>query len=132
MAIKLWTKLTRKESRDFLSLKEAIARQVLVFEELKSHGINSVNLIPKKTVQAMARYLVILAELESRGVKSLKLIPKKADRDLVQEARRLEGDNPLLREKIIPLLVQEAHALEAQITSLTDNLMEHDAHSANP
>ena len=123
MAIKLWTKLTRKESRDFLSLKEAIARQVLVLEELKSHGINSVNLIPKKTVQAMARYLVILAELESRGVKSLKLIPKKADRDLVQEARRLEGDNPLLREKIIPLLVQEAHALEAQITSLTDNLM---------
>ena len=123
MAIKLWTKLTRKESKDFLSLKEAIARQLLVLQELKAYGINSVNLIPKKTVHAMARYLVILAELESRGVKSLKLIPKKADRDLVQEARRLESDNPLLREKIIPLLVQEAHALEAQITSLTDNLM---------
>ena len=123
MAIKLWTKLTRKESKDFLSLKEAIARQLLVLQELKAYGINSVNLIPKKTVHAMARYLVILAELESRGVKSLKLIPKKADRDLVQEARRLESDNPLLREKFIPLLVQEAHALEAQITSLTDNLM---------
>ena len=80
MAIKLWTKLTRKESKDFLALKEAIARQLLVLQELKSHGIDSVNSIPKKTVQAMARYLVILADLESRGVKSLNLIPKKADR----------------------------------------------------
>ena len=123
MAIKLWTKLTRKESKDFLALKEAIARQLLVLQELKSHGIDSVNSIPKKTVQAMARYLVILADLESRGVKSLNLIPKKADRELVQEARRLKSDNPLLREKIIPLLVQEARALEAQITTLIDDPM---------
>jgi long-chain acyl-CoA synthetase len=123
MAIKLWTKLSRKESKDFLALKEAIARQLLVLKELKSHGINSVNLIPKKTLHAMPRYLEILADLESRGIKSLNLFPKKADRDLVQEARRLESDNPLLREKTILLLVQEAQALDAQITSLTDNPM---------
>ena len=123
MAIKLWTKLTRKESKDFLSLKAAIARQLLVAQELKSHGINSINLIPKKTVQAMARYLVILAELESRGIKSLNLIPKKFDRDLVQEARQLESNNLLLREKIIPILVKEAYSLESEITSLTDKLM---------
>ena len=106
MVSKLWTKLTRKESKDFLALKEAIARQSLVHGKLKSHGIESIDLIPKKTVQAMARYLVILAELESRGIKSLNLIPKKFDRDLVQEARRLESDNALLREKIIPTLVK--------------------------
>ena len=123
MVSKLWTKLTRKESKDFLALKEAIARQSLVHGKLKSHGIESIDLIPKKTVQAMARYLVILAELESRGIKSLNLIPKKFDRDLVQEARRLESDNALLREKIIPTLVKEAYAIESEITSLTAKLM---------
>jgi acyl-coenzyme A synthetase/AMP-(fatty) acid ligase len=123
MVNKLWTKLIRKESKDFLALKEAISRQLLVHGKLKSHGIESIDLIPKKTVQAMARYLVILTELESRGIKNLNLIPKKVDRDLVQEARRLESDNPLLSEKIIPALVKDAYSLESEITSLTTKLM---------
>jgi acyl-coenzyme A synthetase/AMP-(fatty) acid ligase len=123
MPSKLWSKLTRKESKDVLALKVAIARQLLVLAELKLHGIESINLIPKKTVQAMAHYLVVVAELESRGIESINLIPKKVDRDLVQEARRLESNNPLLREKIIPILVKEAHSLENEITSLTDKLM---------
>ena len=42
----------------------------------------------------------VLAELESRGVTSINRIPKKADKDLVDEARALAAEVPVVTEKL--------------------------------
>jgi RNA polymerase primary sigma factor len=42
----------------------------------------------------------VLAELDSRGVTSINRIPKKADKDLVDEARALATEVPVLIEKL--------------------------------
>ncbi len=89
MPSKLWSKLTRKESKNFLALKESMARQ-----------------------------LVVLAELESRGIKSINLIPKKVDRILVQEARLLATDIESMRERLIGTEFElELFVLESTSTS---------------
>jgi acyl-coenzyme A synthetase/AMP-(fatty) acid ligase len=72
MPSKLWSKLTRRESKDFLALKVAIARQ-----------------------------LPVLEELNSRGIKSINLIPKKVNRELVQEARSLENEITSLTDRLM-------------------------------
>ena len=72
MVSKLWTKLTRKESKDFLALKEAISRQLLVH-----------------------------SRLTGRGIKSINSIPKKVNRELVQEARSLENEITSLTAKLM-------------------------------
>jgi RNA polymerase primary sigma factor len=42
----------------------------------------------------------VLAELETRGITSINRIPKKADKDLVDEARALANEVPVLIEKL--------------------------------
>jgi RNA polymerase primary sigma factor len=49
---------------------------------------------------AVLRQNEILAELDSRGVTSINRIPKKADKDLVDEARALATEVPVLIEKL--------------------------------
>jgi RNA polymerase primary sigma factor len=49
---------------------------------------------------AVLRQNEVLAELETRGVSSINRIPKKADKDLVDEARALATDVPVLIEKL--------------------------------
>ena len=49
---------------------------------------------------AVLRQNEVLAELESRGVSSINRIPKKADKDLVDEARALAADVPVMIEKL--------------------------------
>jgi RNA polymerase primary sigma factor len=49
---------------------------------------------------AVLRQNEVLAELEVRGVTSINRIPKKADKDLVDEARALASDVPLMVEKL--------------------------------
>ena len=49
---------------------------------------------------AVLRQNEVLAELDSRGVTSINRIPKKADKDLVDEARALATEVPVLIEKL--------------------------------
>ena len=49
---------------------------------------------------AVLRQNEVLAELENRGVSSINRIPKKADKDLVDEARALAADVPVMIEKL--------------------------------
>ena len=49
---------------------------------------------------AVLRQNEVLAELETRGVSSINRIPKKADKDLVDEARALATDVPVMIEKL--------------------------------
>ena len=48
----------------------------------------------------MLRQNEVLAELDSRGVTSINRIPKKADKDLVDEARALAAEVPVMIEKL--------------------------------
>ena len=49
---------------------------------------------------AVLRQNEVLAELENRGVSSINRIPKRADKDLVDEARALAADVPVMIEKL--------------------------------
>ncbi len=49
---------------------------------------------------AVLRQNEVLVELENRGVSSINRIPKKADKDLVDEARALAADVPVMIEKL--------------------------------
>jgi RNA polymerase primary sigma factor len=49
---------------------------------------------------AVLRQNEVLAELENRGVTSINRIPKKVDKDLVDEARALAADVPVMIEKL--------------------------------
>ena len=49
---------------------------------------------------AVLRQNEVLAELETRGVSSINRIPKKADKDLVDEARALAAEVPVMIEKL--------------------------------
>ena len=49
---------------------------------------------------AVLRQHEVLAELEKRGVTSINRIPKKADKDLVDEARALATEVPVIVEKL--------------------------------
>ena len=49
---------------------------------------------------AVLRQNEVLAELETRGVTSINRIPKKADKDLVDEARALAAEVPVMIEKL--------------------------------
>ena len=49
---------------------------------------------------AVIRQNEVLAELESRGVTSINRIPKKVDKDLVDEARALAAEIPVMVEKL--------------------------------
>jgi len=49
---------------------------------------------------AVLRQNEVLAELETRGVSSINRIPKKADKDLVDEARALATEVPVIIEKL--------------------------------
>ncbi len=50
--------------------------------------------------RAVLRQHEVLAELEKRGVTSINRIPKKTDKDLVDEARALATDVPVIVEKL--------------------------------
>ena len=50
--------------------------------------------------RAVLRQHEVLAELEKRGVTSINRIPKKTDKDLVDEARALATDVPIIVEKL--------------------------------
>ena len=52
------------------------------------------------TKNAVRRQNEVLAELETRGVTSINRIPKKVDKDLVDEARALATDVPVMVEKL--------------------------------
>jgi RNA polymerase primary sigma factor len=52
------------------------------------------------TKNAVLRHNEVLAELESRGITSINRIPKKVDKDLVDEARSLATEVPMMIEKL--------------------------------
>ncbi len=52
------------------------------------------------TKNAVLRHNEVLAELELRGITSINRIPKKVDKDLVDEARSLAAQVPLMIEKL--------------------------------
>ena len=97
----------KKASAKKTSAKKAPAKKVAPVKKIaKAAKIELKKTLTAKDVQAIidAKHAVtrnaeILAELESRGVTSINRIPKKADKDLVDEARALAIEIPVITEK---------------------------------
>ena len=98
----------KKASAKKTSAKKAPAKKVASVKKIaKAAKIELKKTLTAKDVQAIidAKHAVtrnseILAELESRGVTSINRIPKKADKDLVDEARALAIEIPIITEKL--------------------------------
>ena len=88
--------------------KKAVAKKVApVKKAAPAKKIELKKVLTAKDVQqivdaknAVLRQNEVLAELENRGVSSINRIPKKADKDLVDEARALAADVPVMIEKL--------------------------------
>jgi RNA polymerase primary sigma factor len=76
--------------------KAAPAKKIELKKVLTAKDVQQI--VDAKT--AVLRQNEVLAELETRGVTSINRIPKKADKDLVDEARALATDVPVLVEKL--------------------------------
>jgi RNA polymerase primary sigma factor len=76
--------------------KAAPAKKVELKKDLTAKDVQQI--VDAKN--AVLRQNEVLAELETRGVTSINRIPKKADKDLVDEARALASDVPLMVEKL--------------------------------
>jgi RNA polymerase primary sigma factor len=88
--------------------KKAVAKKVApVKKAAPAKKVELKKVLTAKDVQqivdaknAVLRQNEVLAELENRGVSSINRIPKKADKDLVDEARALAADVPVMIEKL--------------------------------
>ena len=76
--------------------KAAPAKKVELKKDLTAKDVQQI--VDAKN--AVLRQNEVLAELDSRGVTSINRIPKKADKDLVDEARALATEVPILVEKL--------------------------------
>jgi RNA polymerase primary sigma factor len=76
--------------------KAAPAKKVELKKDLTAKDVQQI--VDAKN--AVLRQNEVLAELDSRGVTSINRIPKKADKDLVDEARALAAEVPVLVEKL--------------------------------
>jgi RNA polymerase primary sigma factor len=76
--------------------KAAPAKKIELKKDLSAKDVQQI--VDAKN--AVLRQNEVLAELDSRGVTSINRIPKKADKDLVDEARALATEVPVLVEKL--------------------------------
>ena len=76
--------------------KAAPAKKIELKKDLTAKDVQQI--VDAKN--AVLRQNEVLAELDSRGVTSINRIPKKADKDLVDEARALATEVPVLIEKL--------------------------------
>ena len=76
--------------------KAAPAKKIELKKDLTAKDVQQI--VDAKN--AILRQNEVLAELDSRGVTSINRIPKKVDKDLVDEARALAAEVPVLIEKL--------------------------------
>jgi len=76
--------------------KAAPAKKIELKKDLTAKDVQQI--VDAKN--AVLRQNEVLAELDARGVTSINRIPKKADKDLVDEARALATEVPVLVEKL--------------------------------
>ena len=76
--------------------KAAPAKKIELKKDLTAKDVQQI--VDAKN--AVLRQNEVLAELEARGVTSINRIPKKADKDLVDEARALAAEVPVMIEKL--------------------------------
>jgi RNA polymerase primary sigma factor len=76
--------------------KAALAKKIELKKDLTAKDVQQI--VDAKA--AVLRQNEVLAELDSRGVTSINRIPKKVDKDLVDEARALAAEVPVMIEKL--------------------------------
>jgi len=79
-----------------VSVKKSAPVKIALKKDLTAKDVQAI--VDAKN--AVLRQHEVLAELEKRGVTSINRIPKKADKDLVDEARALATQVPLMVEKL--------------------------------
>ena len=77
-------------------VKKAPVKKIELKKDLTAKDVQAI----VDTKNAVLRHNEVLAELESRGITSINRIPKKVDKDLVDEARSLAGEVPMMIEKL--------------------------------
>jgi RNA polymerase primary sigma factor len=78
------------------AVKKAPAKKIELKKDLTAKDVQTI----VDTKNAVLRHNEVLAELELRGITSINRIPKKVDKDLVDEARSLAAQVPLMIEKL--------------------------------
>ena len=78
------------------AVKKPIVKKVELKKDLTAKDVQAI--VDAKN--AVLRHNEVLAELEARGITSINRIPKKVDKDLVDEARSLASEVPLMIEKL--------------------------------
>jgi RNA polymerase primary sigma factor len=78
------------------AVKKAPAKKIELKKDLTAKDVQTI----VDTKNAVLRHNEVLAELELRGITSINRIPKKVDKDLVDEARSLAAEVPLMIEKL--------------------------------
>ena len=77
-------------------VKKAAVKKVELKKDLSAKDVQAI----VDTKNAVLRHNEVLAELELRGITSINRIPKKVDKDLVDEARSLATQVPVMIEKL--------------------------------
>ena len=77
-------------------VKKVPAKKIELKKDLTAKDVQTI----VDTKNAVLRHNEVLAELELRGITSINRIPKKVDKDLVDEARSLAAQVPLMIEKL--------------------------------
>ena len=78
------------------AVKKAPVKKIELKKDLTAKDVQAI----VDTKNAVLRHNEVLAELESRGITSINRIPKKVDKDLVDEARSLASEVPMMIEKL--------------------------------
>jgi RNA polymerase primary sigma factor len=78
------------------AVKKAPVKKIELKKDLTAKDVQAI----VDTKNAVLRHNEVLAELESRGITSINRIPKKVDKDLVDEARSLATEVPMMIEKL--------------------------------
>ncbi len=91
-------KATAKKSvaKKSAPVKKAPVKKIELKKDLTAKDVQAI----VDTKNAVLRHNEVLAELEVRGITSINRIPKKVDKDLVDEARSLASEVPLMIEKL--------------------------------
>ena len=91
-------KATAKKSvaKKSAPVKKAPVKKIELKKDLTAKDVQAI----VDTKNAVLRHNEVLAELEVRGITSINRIPKKVDKDLVDEARSLAAEVPLMIEKL--------------------------------
>jgi RNA polymerase primary sigma factor len=78
------------------AVKKAPAKKIELKKDLTAKDVQTI----VDTKNAVLRHNEVLAELELRGITSINRIPKKVDKDLVDEARSLATEVPMMIERL--------------------------------